>query len=584
MSSIEELLKDPAKLKSGQVSDSTTNDGGKTSIKIEEVSTKQKLEKKMKEISIKETESSAKSIATSSGVPYIDLIGFPISQETIAIIPKDKSISMRVICFLYIGEEMRIGTTEPENEEIKEYAYQLGENNRAKVEIYKISENSLKEAQKVYDKIPVRAKKIEGVSVSEEDLNKYTDIGRDFKKLNETVKKTNISDMVSLVIAAALESGSSDIHIEAEEKDVKIRLRVDGILHDAAEIEKDKWSKIISRIKLLAGLKINISDKPQDGRFSIATKEDKIDVRTSTLPTAYGESVVMRILNSSAAGVDFDKLGLIGLAAKRLEEQMARPNGMIITTGPTGSGKTTTLYSILFQLNKEGTKIITLEDPIEYKLKGINQSQIEHSKNYDFAKGLRSILRQDPDVVMVGEIRDIETAEIAIQAALTGHLVISTIHTNSAAGAIPRFMSMGVKPFLLAPALNAVIGQRLVRRICQDCKIEYEAKPEELENAKKILESIPEGHPDRPDLSNLQFYTGKGCEKCNEMKYKGRVGIYEIMVMNKEIEQVILSEKLSVTQMEELAIKNQMLTMAQDGLIKAMKGMTTLEEVFRVSE
>jgi len=279
----------------------------------------------------------------------------------------------------------------------------------------------------------------------------------------------------------------------------------------------------------------------------------------------------------------FADLGLRGLAAKRLAEVVQKTNGMIITTGPTGSGKTTTLYAILNQLNDEETKIITLEDPVEYKLKGINQSQIDHSKGYTFADGLRSILRQDPDIVMVGELRDFETADVAINAALTGHLVISTIHTNSAAGAIPRFMAMGVKPFLLAPALNAVIGQRLCRRVCDACKEEIKLDEETLQKVTAELKQIPEAAGEKIDFDNLKFYKGKGCDKCSGLGYKGRVGIYEIFTMNAEVEAVILSGQLSEYVIQDIARKGGMVTMFQDGLLKCLDGITTVDEVFRVA-
>ena len=257
---------------------------------------------------------------------------------------------------------------------------------------------------------------------------------------------------------------------------------------------------------------------------------------------------------------------------------------MIITTGPTGSGKTTTLYSVLTTLNDSETKIITLEDPIEYHLEGINQSQIDRSKNYSFADGLRSILRQDPDIVMVGELRDFEPADVAINAALTGHLVLSTLHTNSAAGAIPRFVAMGVKGFLMAPSLNAIIGQRLVRKICDNCKTDYTPTEDEMKKVKELIDKIPDDHPDKPKEDKLTFSIGKGCNVCNNMKYKGRIGIYEIFTMNNELKELVLSDKVSEYQILEIALKNHMLTMAQDGILKAMKGITTLEEVFRVSE
>jgi type II secretory ATPase GspE/PulE/Tfp pilus assembly ATPase PilB-like protein len=294
----------------------------------------------------------------------------------------------------------------------------------------------------------------------------------------------------------------------------------------------------------------------------------------------------MRLLRSSAVGLSFEDLGIRDKSFQQLKREVERPNGMIITTGPTGSGKTTTLYAILKKLNNPETKIITVEDPIEYQLEGINQSQT--SEKYTFAQGLRSIVRQDPDVVMIGEIRDLETAEIAIQAALTGHLVLSTIHTNDAAGTVPRFMSMGAKPFLLAPALNAMIGQRLVRRVCENCKEEVEPTPEQKERIVKILEDLPDEEKENikftPDLANIKFYKGGGCKACQEIGYKGRIGVYEIMIMNEEIEKLVLKGNVSEYDMRDIAKKYGMISMVQDGLLKAIDGITSVEEVFRVAE
>jgi type II secretory ATPase GspE/PulE/Tfp pilus assembly ATPase PilB-like protein len=313
--------------------------------------------------------------------------------------------------------------------------------------------------------------------------------------------------------------------------------------------------------------------------------DDKLDIRVSTLPTSFGESVVMRLLRSSAVGLDFKKLGVRGKSFMDLKREVERPNGMILTTGPTGSGKTTTLYATLNKLNNDETKIITLEDPIEYKLPGINQSQVDKSKDYDFAKGLRSILRQDPDVVMVGEIRDLETADVAINAALTGHLVLSTLHTNDAAGAIPRFLSMGVKPFLLSPSLNAVIGQRLVRKICEKCKEELELDNEVITRVMNIINSIPENSGFVVDKENqMKFYKGKGCDACNKEGYKGRTGIYEVFTLTPEIEKMILSGKVSEYDVKQVTQKEGMVSMVQDGILKAMDGITTVEEIFRVTE
>lgn len=586
-SSIEDLLtkKGKASLSGKQPQDDDSEEEKNKKRRLaEEIPAGEKLHEKLGNIENIETEKRAEEKAANLGIPYINLMDFPVSPESLQTIPENICHENNIVCFVNTGEQVRLATTDPENNEIEKIIHSIEEGSKSKVQLYFISERSLNKCFDLYSKIPKYKKAIKGVEVSEEELEKFKALVKDFKALDEQVKKVSITEMVTLIVAAAVQSGSSDIHIEAEEEDVKVRLRVDGILHDAAAVDKKSWPKIISRIKLLSGLKMNIDTKPQDGRFMIKLSGDRLDVRVSTLPTTWGESVVMRLLKSSAASLQFEDLGLQGKANDNLTLQVERPNGMIITTGPTGSGKTTTLYAILNKLNDEETKIITLEDPVEYKLKGLNQSQIDHSKGYTFADGLRSILRQDPDVVMVGELRDLETADVAINAALTGHVVISTIHTNSASGAIPRFLAMGVKPFLLAPALNAIMGQRLVRRICKECKQEVQLDEKQLERVKKILNEIPDDNPDKPDMNNMKFYKGGGCEACTGIGYKGRVGIYEIMIMNEEVEKIILSGKVSEYEMQEIAIKNGMITMVQDGLIKALQGITSVEEVFRVSE
>jgi len=384
-------------------------------------------------------------------------------------------------------------------------------------------------------------------------------------------------------MAASIKINSSDIHIEAEEKGIVIRYRIDGVLHDAAVIDKDKWKKIISRMKILARVKININDRPQDGRYSIFLSNDRIDVRSSFLPTAYGESVVMRLLRSSSVSIPFEGLGLRPENYKILEQQVKRPNGLILTTGPTGSGKTTTLYSILSKLNEPGKKIITLEDPIEYQLEGISQSQIDAKKGFTFAAGLRSILRQDPNIVMVGEIRDLETAEIATQASLTGHLVLSTLHTNDAAGVIPRLIEMGVKPMFIVPSVICVIGQRLLRKLCPYCRVEKALDEEEKDRLGRILGTIsPRAGVNIPSTLPV-IYTARpdGCEKCAGIGFKGRIGIYELFVPDDKIKQLTMDNAPAFKILQQ-AIENGMLTMLQDGAMKALEGMTSLEEVYRV--
>ena len=543
-----------------------------------------KFNKKMGEIEVKDKEKLVAEVAAAAGLPHIDLSVFPVTAEALKIVPEVTAKEKKVICFFATPEEIRLGSIEA-SEEAKEMAYQIGERHHAHVQIYLISEHSLARVIALYANLPIIKPVVKEINITDEDV---TRVGAEIASLQDLQKKfvnITISDILTLMVASALKMNSSDIHVEAEEKGIAVRYRIDGVLQDVATLPKEQWKQFVSRIKLLAALKINVTDRPQDGRVTLTLGKGGLDIRVSTMPTFYGESVVMRILKGGDEGsAGFDDLGFRGLAFEQLKKEVARPNGMIITTGPTGSGKTTTMYAVLKTLNKPGVKIITLEDPVEIRMEGINQSQVDASHNYTFAKGLRSILRQDPDICMVGEIRDLETAEIAIQAALTGHLMLSTIHTNNAAGAIPRFLSMGVKPFLLAPALNSIIGQRLVRRVCKYCQEEAVLTPEQKKRVEETLATLPEAEKNKVDLNNLHFYHGKGCEKCSGLGYKGRVGIYEVFVMTKEVEALILSGQVSEYLMEEIAVKNGMVTMVQDGLLKALDKITTVEEVFRVTE
>ncbi|MCE9585771.1 GspE/PulE family protein [Candidatus Uhrbacteria bacterium] len=542
-----------------------------------------KLEERMGEIKLGEKEKLVQEKAAQLGLPYIALRGFPIAPEALSLITKDIATTIRVIPFFLVGDEVRLATTNP-GKEVDKLAERIKKDRSANIQVYLVSDDSFEYTLKLYDKLPTPKEVIYGYRIEEADLAKYEKEISNFDDLQKKIGEVNTTDIITLMFGAALKIGTSDVHVEAEEEDVKVRFRIDGRLRDAATLPRTAWKQIIGRFKLLAGVKINVEDVPQDGRITIYLTNEKIDIRVSFLPTAFGESVVMRILRPKTIALEFDNLGIRGKALEDLEKEIDKPNGMIITTGPTGSGKTTTLYAILKKLNTSTEKIITLEDPIEYKLKGINQSQIDHSKNYDFAKGLRSILRQDPDIVMVGEIRDSETAEIAIQAALTGHLVVSTIHTNSAAGAIPRFMSMGVKPFLLAPALNAVIGQRLVRRLKPDMSRPAKLSPAKLNQVKKILGSIPKNSGYSVDLNKLTFMEPDPDKVTpTDDGYKGRVGIYEIFTMTNEIEEEVLKKEVSEARIAEMATAAGMINMAQDGLLKALDGLTSVDEVLAVA-
>ncbi|MBI2410958.1 MAG: type II/IV secretion system protein [Candidatus Kerfeldbacteria bacterium] len=543
--------------------------------------------KKMEEIRLSEEETETQTRAAAYTLPYIDLEGFPIGPEILSLISEDQARAHQVLPFFRLDNEMRLGVVNPDDPGVHDIVAQLQHaHDRAHIVLYLISPHSFMQAVKLYKNVAKVITREYGVKITPDQLQKYQTELSSFSMLEQKIVQSNMTDAFAMIISMALNADSSDVHIEAEEGSSVIRFRIDGVLVEVAHIPTAILTRLVNRIKAIAELKMNVTEIPQDGRISIKMgKGGDLDIRVSTLPSAFGESIVFRLLKSSSVGLTFEQLGMRPPTYARLKAEMEKPNGMIITTGPTGSGKTTTLYAILNTLNDAGTKIITLENPVEYKLKGIVQSQIDHSKNYTFALGLRAILRQDPDIVMVGEIRDLETAQTAVDAALTGHLLLSTIHTNDAAGAVPRFLGMGVQGIFLAPALNAVIGQRLVRRVCSQCKQEYTPSAEERQKMKEWIERIPENSGEvRPDISTVKFYKGAGCGVCAKTGYKGRVGIYEVFTMLPEIEQQILSGAVSEYQMKEILHRAGMVTMGQDGMLKVIDGLTTLDEVFRVAK
>jgi type II secretory ATPase GspE/PulE/Tfp pilus assembly ATPase PilB-like protein len=406
------------------------------------------------------------------------------------------------------------------------------------------------------------------------------------QQLQDAILQGNIPQMVLSLISLALDLRSSDIHIEPLDNRVRLRLRVDGVLRQIVEYPNNIHPAVMSRIKIMSNLKIDEQRMPQDGRCSVTTKDGReMDLRVSTLPTVRGEKIVMRIQDRSRKIPDLPELGLQGKALKDFEDALDLPNGILLTTGPTGSGKTTTMYSALTRLNKVEYNIMTIEDPVEIQLEGLNQSQVHHEIDYTFANGLRTALRQDPDIIMVGEIRDRETIEIAIEASLTGHQVFSTIHTNSAVETITRILNMGVPPFLITSIIELIIAQRLVRKICQACKAPVEkVDPELLELVKRAVANIHSTDEIEPEkLKDLQFYSSPGCPECDGIGYKGRLGLYEIMRMNNEIRRLILQGGSSID-LEKAAIKNGMVSLEQSGIVKALKGETSLEEVYSVAK
>jgi type II secretory ATPase GspE/PulE/Tfp pilus assembly ATPase PilB-like protein len=399
----------------------------------------------------------------------------------------------------------------------------------------------------------------------------------ELKKAIDESAGLNVTNLLEIIFGGTVEMDSSDLHIEPEEEKAKVRLRVDGLLQDVTTIEKTLYEPLLSRIKLLGGMKMNISDRPQDGRFSIAysPKEGSaslIEIRVSILPAEQGESIVLRVLNPKNL-IELEALGLRKDLLELFKKELRKPNGMIIVTGPTGSGKTTTLYAFLKKIQQPEIKIITIEDPIEYHLAGISQTQVKKEGGYDFASGLKSIMRQDPDVILVGEVRDLETVKTALQAALTGHLVLTTLHTNDAAGTIPRLISLGAEPSNIGPAVNIAVAQRLVRKVCPKCSKLRKPTVEEIKIIKAELKKDPK---------DLLVPEVKGCKYCNLTGYKGRVGIFEVLVIDDEIEKLI-SVSPTIAALREKAVERGMTTMRYDGLLKVLGGVTTFEEVDRVA-
>ncbi len=411
---------------------------------------------------------------------------------------------------------------------------------------------------------------------TEEGLGKIKTINT--TEIAQIIKEAPIAKIVSTILEYAVTSRASDVHIEPQEDRVRIRYRIDGILYDKLSLPKSVQEAVLSRIKILSEMKIDEHRTPQDGRFNFKVEDKEVDLRISVLPTTFGEKIVMRLLRKSGGVPSLEELGLNGSSIRNLETAMLRPHGIIIVVGPTGSGKTTTLYSVLNKLNTTRVNISTLEDPVEYQMPGINQVQVNPAVGLTFAEGLRSFLRQDPNIILVGEIRDKETTELAIQAALTGHLVFSTLHTSNAAGALPRLLDLGAETFLLASTMNAVLGQRIVRKICPHCKVEF-TPPQQIVDEMKIVlgKYFPESKKE------VKFYKGKGCEECGDTGYIGRVGIFETLPISDKIAAMVLQHSDSGT-IEKEAISEGMITMKQDGYLKVLSGITTVEEVLRVAQ
>lgn len=538
----------------------------------------------------KEEEELVQLLADRYGIPYIDLSAMSIETDALRTIPEDVSRSAGIAAFKSIAKKLYVVIQTPNNQDTKVALEDL-ERKGFILSTFMCSKASLERAWGFYKDLSLALETKAGVlDIASDALTEMMDKMQNVDDVRSLIfermqnsKGHKVSIMLEILIAGALATKASDIHVEPEDKDVRVRFRLDGLLTEIYAFDFDTYKLLTSRIKLLSGLKINVRDNAQDGRFSITIGDTEIEIRTSLMPGAYGESIVLRVLNPDNINVPFEGLGIEPRLFSILEHAISKPNGIILNTGPTGSGKTTTLYAILQKVHNEDNKILTIEDPIEYHIQGITQTQVEEGKGYTFLNGLRAALRQDPDIIMVGEIRDGDTAKVAINSALTGHLVLSTLHTNSAAGAIPRLLELGVNPKVLSSALSVALAQRLVRKVCSNCKTPYTPIAPEVAIIQNTLEtmiangkgeSIPEGF----DINNFVLYRGGGCEKCNK-GYKGRLGIYEAVIMDEYLERALGGEYPSEREIKEAVLPQKVLTLKEDAVIKVLKGITTLEEV-----
>jgi len=543
----------------------------------------QKLEAKGKELE------DLKKKSSQIGVAYIDkLPSSTIESGLINLIPEEVAKKYSMMAFERKENVVKIAMVDPQDTNALNALRFIAEKEKIELAVYLVSQQLFGEFFSLYSGPSEIVK--QAIESFKEDVvlePEYDSKKKSVEKQREILKDAPVAKLVEVVISHALEGRASDIHIEPMDKNYRVRFRVDGILHVSLIFPEEIGPAIISRVKILANLKIDEKRKPQDGRFRMVINKKEIDFRVSTLPVIEGEKIVMRILDKAEGLASIQALGLMGTADINMMNAIKETFGMILMTGPTGSGKSTTLYSLLKILNVEERNIITLEDPIEYNIEGLNQSQIKPEIGYTFASGLRTILRQDPNVIMVGEIRDKETAELAVHAALTGHLMFSTLHTNTAIGAIPRLIDMGIEPFLLSSSLRIVAAQRLVRRICEKCKEKITIPDSVREHIRKSISDVSPEELKKYDVDlskEINFYHGKGCDYCNGTGLKGRIAIFEAVPVNDTIRNIITESKGNDELIDKERQKMGLITIKQDGILKIIRGFTTIEEIERVTE
>lgn len=540
-------------------------------VKLESLNRLVPVEKIVLERKLASEEKVAEARAKLLGVPFISLATRAISPDALSLIPQAVSERFMLIPFDYdkAANTLSVAMADPANIEAISF---IRQKSGARINVFAAIASEIKEtidssyAQSIVSEVTAAVKEIE----PEARVIKTEELG-------QIIKEAPIARMVSTILEYALKSRASDVHIEPQIEGTRVRYRIDGILHEKLSLPKTVHDALISRIKILSQMKIDEHRIPQDGRFNFRVGQDEVDLRVSVLPASHGEKVVMRLLRKSGGVPTLPELGLRGVALKNLETSILRPHGIIIVCGPTGSGKTTTLYAVLSKLNTPKVNIVTLEDPVEYEIPGVNQVQVNPAVGLTFATGLRSFLRQDPNIILVGEIRDRETTDLAIQAALTGHLVFSTLHTSNAAGVLPRLLDLGAETFLLASTMNAVVGQRIVRRICPACKEAYTPLAQIVEDIKAVVGKLT------PQKDEIELYRGKGCEECGDTGYRGRVGIFEVLPVTEKIGRLVL-ERVDSHTIEKQAVLEGMIPMKQDGYLKVVEGITTIEEVLRVAQ
>ncbi len=544
-----------------------------------------KQNRKVADLLKHEEEELVQFLSAKHGMDYVDLSVTLINTDALRLIEESQAREARVAAYSLVDKKVKVAMRNPENplaQKIIAGLQKKGYETTATM----TSSASLEKAWSSYKDLSFAYEtKAGSLDVSSEEISNIVANNKDLPSIVTLLQKTlemkksyRVSRILETIIAGALGTGASDVHIEPEEAYIRLRYRLDGVLVNVTNFDRDTYHLLLSRIKLLSGLKLNIKKDAQDGRFSVKIGPDEIEIRTSVLPGAYDESIVMRLLNPKSISVPLEELGIPKKLLSVLLREIEKPNGMLLTTGPTGSGKTTTLYAFLKKVHNPQVKIITIEDPIEYHLPGIVQTQV-NDKGYTFLDGLRSALRQDPDIIMIGEIRDGETATIAVNSSLTGHLVFSTLHTNSAAGSFPRLMDLGVNPKILSSAINIALAQRLLRRLCPFCRKEVQIEGDVKRKIDEVLATVV----DKTEIPPMPpaVFTANGCDKCNMTGYKGRIGIYEGMKLNEEVTKVI-EYGSSESDIEKAAASQAILTMKQDGIIKVLKGITSVDELERV--